>query len=76
MTSLREGHLNESLYPYLLEQLEFNLLFGVVSDLMRNRFIIRIVTLIYSITVIYLWKINVVKDLMPTQTKDDSSKSR
>lgn len=40
MTSLREGHLNESLYPYLLEQLEFNLLFGVVSDLMRNRFII------------------------------------
>lgn len=41
MTSLREGHLNESLSPILLEQLEFNLLFGIVSNLMRNRFIIK-----------------------------------
>ena len=32
----------------------------------RNRFIMRIMTLTYSVTVIYLWKMNVVKELMPT----------
>ena len=32
----------------------------------RNRFIMRIMTLTYSVTVIYLWKMNVIKELMPT----------
>lgn len=30
MTSLREGHLTESLYLYLFEQLEFKLLLGII----------------------------------------------